>query len=277
MIKARRKRRTTLAFLVVGAGGCGDFSPTTNGIALNSDGQLVVAFGGLNVVRVIDPDDGAVVSELSRGVRVPDDVEVDARGVTWWTGLLSGEIGRSDGTGDAVILADLGTGANSLALSPAGELVVGRCGLGFGGELFALDPDAPSEPRLLAEGLGQGCALNGMVFGSDGLLYGAQPGDGRVVRLDVATGALEVLADGLSEEAYAVALDPAGNVFALDGERVVRVENGVAATFVELPVSGDNLVFGPDGVELFVTTGPNAGILAFDAVTGASRVVFDTP
>lgn len=272
------ERTTTAAFvaLIAIVAGCGDFSPTTNGIALNSDGHLVVAFGGLNVVRVIDPNDGVVLSELRRGVRVPDDVEVDA-GVTWWTGLLSGEIGRSDGDGDAIVLADIGTGANSLTLSPNGELLVGRCGLGFGGELFALDPDVPSEPRLVAENLGQGCSLNGMVFGSDGRLYGAQPNDGRVVRLDVATGSVEVLADGLSDEAYAVALDPAGNVFALDGERVVRIADGVADTFVELPVSGDNLVFGPLGAELFVTTGPNAGILAFDAVTGASRVVFDTP
>jgi sugar lactone lactonase YvrE len=253
--------------------GCGDVTANLNGLTVDAKGDLVIAYGGYNLIRVVSPSTGVLVLDLTEGVRVPDDVEVDASGITWWTSLLSGEIGRSTGEGPAVVLADLGTGANSLALSPDGRLIVGRCGLGVGNDLFALDPTTPAEPQVIFKDVGVGCSLNGMVFGADGWLYGAQPTMGRVVRIQLEAQTLEVLADGLSDESYAVTLDPTGAVFALDGKRVVSVREGRAETFVELPVRGDNLVFSADGRELFVSTGPDMRVFAFDRASRERRTV----
>jgi len=254
---------------------CGAPTANVNGLAVDTDGNLVVAYGGYNRIRVLDPADGTVLRELNEGVRVPDDVEVRDDGTLWWTSLLSGEIGRADTNGDVTILADIGIGANPIALSPDGRLIVGRCGLGFGADLYALDPDAPSEPEVVVAGLGEGCALNGMVFGADGWLYGAQPTQGRILRVDLGSGAVEVLAEGLGPESYAVALDPSGAVFALDGERVVSVVDGAVETFVELPIRGDNLVFSADGAELFVSTGPDMRVLAYPSAGGEPRTVVE--
>ena len=259
---------------------CGDVTANLNGLTVDARGDLVIAYGGYNLLRVVNPFTGEKVRDVTRGVRVPDDVEVDATGASdafWWTSLLSGEIGRSSGEGPAVVLADLGTGANSIALGPDGRLVVGRCGLGVGNDLFSLDPVTPGEPQVVFADVGMGCSLNGMRFGADGWLYGAQPTMGRVVRVLLDGKTLEVLADGLSSEAYAIALDSTGAVFALDGKRVVSVRDARVETFVELPVRGDNLVFSADGRELFVSTGPDMRVLAFDVVTREQRVVVSGP
>lgn len=252
--------------------GCGDVTANLNGVTVDGRGDLVLAYGGFNLIRVVNPVTGERVRDVTKGVRVPDDVEVDGD-VTWWTSLLSGEIGRSTGDGPAVVLADLGTGANSIALGPDGRLVVGRCGLGVGNDLFSLDPVTPSEPQVVFRDVGVGCSLNGMLFGADGWLYGAEPTMGRVVRVKLDAQSLEVLAEGLSSESYAVTLDATGVVFALDGKRVVTIADGRAETFVELPVRGDNLVFSRDGRELFVSTGPDLRVFAFDRATKERRTV----
>ncbi|MCU0696557.1 MAG: hypothetical protein MUC96_08520 [Myxococcaceae bacterium] len=262
--------------IVLGLSACGSSTANVNGLAVTREGQLVIAYGGFNLIRVVDPATGARVRDVTTGVRVPDDVEVDPAGLDdaiWWTSLLSGEVGRSSGDGPAVILADLGTGANALALSPERELIVGRCGLGIGNDLFALSPTSVSEPRTVFADVGTGCSLNGMLFGADGWLYGAQPTMGRVVRVQLDGRTLEVLADGLGPESYAVALDPRGAVFALDGARVVSIAGGKAETFVELPVRGDNLVFSRDGRELYVSMGPDLRVFAFDVETKARRTI----
>jgi sugar lactone lactonase YvrE len=262
-----------LLVLLASLSGCGDATANLNGITVDSNGDLVIAYGGYNLVRTVHPTTGARVRDVTRGVRVPDDVEVDANGTLWWTSLLSGEIGRSTGEGPAVVLADLGSGANAIALSPDGRLIVGRCGLGVGNDLFAIDPNQPSEPQVVFRDVGDGCSLNGMLFGADGWLYGAQPTMGRVVRVKLEGPVLEVLADGLSSETYAATLDSSGAVFALDGKRVISVRDGTVETFVELPVRGDNLVFSADGRELFVSTGPDMRVFAFDRTTRERRTV----
>jgi sugar lactone lactonase YvrE len=273
-------KHTTSLVMTVVLLGCGDVTANLNGLTVDARGDLVLAYGGYNLIRVVKPSTGERVRDLTRGVRVPDDVEVDPTGAsdaTWWTSLLSGEIGRSSTDGPAVVLADLGTGANSIALSPDGRLIVGRCGLGVGDDLFALDPHRPSTPQVVFADIGVGCSLNGMRFGTDGWLYGAQPTMGRVVRVRLEGQVLEVLAESLSAESYAVALDAENTVFALDGKRVITVRQGQVETFVELPVRGDNLVFSADGRELLVSTGPDMRVLAFDVVTREQRTVVSGP
>jgi hypothetical protein len=85
-------------------------------------------------------------------------------------------------------------------------------------------PDA----QMVFADVGIGCSLNGMRFGADGWLYGAQPTMGRVVRVRLDGQTLEVLADGLSSETYGVALDATGAVFALGGKRVARRSEQIA-------------------------------------------------
>jgi sugar lactone lactonase YvrE len=265
--------RLAFAWLSLLLAGCGDLTANVNGVALDPQGNLVVAYGGYNLIRIVDPVEGRVLRDQTTGVRVPDDVEAGPNGALWWTSLLSGEVGYADAAGKAIILADVGAGVNPIALAPNGRLIVGRCD--FGNDLYSLDPYTPSEPEIVFKDAGEGCGLNGMVFGRDGLLYGTQPTMGRVVRVNLESTTLEVLAEGLSHEAYALALHPDGTVYALDGKRVVRVLGGGAVeTFVELPTRGDNLVFSADGSELFVSTGPDMRVLGYDR-QGRERVLLE--
>jgi len=267
--------RVTWLVLALLATGCGESTGTINGITLDPAGNLVVAYGGFNLVCVVDPSDGRTLRTQETGVRVPDDVEAGPDGALWWTSLLSGEVGYANAAGEAIILADLGAGVNPIALAPDGRLIVARCNLG--NDVYSLDPYTPSQPVMVFPDAGEGCGLNGMLFGADGWLYGAQPTMGRLVRVRLEDRTLEVLAEGLSPEAYAVALSPEGTVYAVDGRRVVRVgQGGTVETFVELPVGGDNLVFSADGSELFVSTGPDMRVLAYDR-QGRERVLLQGP
>jgi sugar lactone lactonase YvrE len=259
--------------LLLLAAGCGDPTGIITGVSRDPQGNLVVTYAGHNLIRVVSPVDGTELREQRTGVRSPDDAAAGPHGELWWTSLLSGEVGYADASGKATILADPGIGVNSIALAPDGRLLVGLC---FGGnDLLGLDPYVPGEPTVLLKDLGQGCSLNGIEFGKDGWLYGTQPQMGRVVRVNLASGALEVLASGLSEQAYAVALTPEDEVFALDGKRVVRVlGSGAVETFVELPNGGDNMAFSADGSELFVSTSTDMRVLGFDR-QGRQRVLLE--
>ncbi|HZH75365.1 MAG TPA: hypothetical protein VEY88_04985 [Archangium sp.] len=267
--------RGVLVLLLLLGAGCGDTTGFIAGVSLDPRGNVVVAYAGHNLIRVVSPIDGTELREHRTGVRSPDDVAAGPNGELWWTSLFTGEVGYADASGKATILADPGIGVNAIALAPDGRLLVSQC---FGGDdLLSLNPYVAGEPTRLWEDLGEECAINGMKFGRDGWLYGTQPPMGRVVRLNLADKTIEVLASGLSEQAYAVALTPEGEVFALDGRRVVRVlEGGAVEPFVELPNVGDNMVFSADGSELFVSTGADMRVLGFDR-QGRQRVLLEGP
>ncbi len=110
-----------------------------NGMAFSEDNLLYVASVAAGEVRVIDADTGQLIKTFGRdhGVRAPDDVAFDRHGTLYMTNILQGDITalRKDGT--FTIVANLGAGVNSITLRDDDSLWIGRDFLGDG--LYRLD------------------------------------------------------------------------------------------------------------------------------------------
>lgn len=231
-------------------------APTgTNGLAIDADGLLWVADVGGNQILAVDPGDGKILRRYGAeaGVEGPDDLAFDADGRLWWTSFTGGFVGRIDNpaTPEAVStkVAEVGSGANPIAVGPDGRVFVARALTGTG--LYELDPDDDAEPRVIAADPGE---LNGFDGGPDGRIYAARPSttaDGGVVAIDPDTGAVEELAGGITL-AVAATIGPDGDPFVLVATpaQVSRVDVA-SGTLVPYATPGtplgDNLVFAPDG------------------------------
>jgi outer membrane protein assembly factor BamB len=230
------------------------------GMELDTAGRLVVSRVWTNELFVLDPLTGEKLDTLRDGVTSPDDVTGDASGTLFYTSPFIGEV-RSYRAAEGSKVVGKVQGANAITFDQKGRLFVAAC---FTGEdLYEVDPTGATPPRLVVEGPGRDCAMNGMVAGSDGRLYGAQPTLGRLVAFDPDTGALEVLADGLGGRGYGVAFLSDGTLLALKGEEVVEVDRArrTFSTWAKLPFDGDNLLPWTGG-EVFVSSPTTGEVIA---------------
>jgi streptogramin lyase len=229
----------------------------TNGLAVDADGDLWVAdLDGAQLLEV-DPATGAILRRFGAtdGVDAPDDVAVDAAGNVWWTGFLTGRVGRVSPDGTNVIMAELAPGANPIAVRADGRVVVA---LAFTGDaLYELDPTGVDEPRLIVDAPG---ALNGFAFGDGGRLYAPRfgvGGTGSVVAVDVDSGAIETLAQGLSLNS-SVKTGADGTPYVLTGApstvSTLDLATGELEPVASVPTAAvDNMAFAPDGT-LYVSS-----------------------
>lgn len=249
----------------------------TNGMAFDSAGRLYVAGAYPSRITVLNSDSGEILDVLTpeHGVTTPDDVAVGPDGSVYWTALLTGEVGRLTPQRTYQRVAFLGVGVNPIVFSPTGRLFSALCFTPQSGEaLYELDPSGATAPRVIARDIGGGCALNGMKFGPDGRLYGPQPPLGRIVAIDVDTGALEVIATGFGFTLYGVGFAPDGTLYGVDGTRVFRVDraSGTGVTVATLPFIADNLILDRNG-RLFVSGVSTAEIVEVRADGSLRQVV----
>jgi sugar lactone lactonase YvrE len=216
----------------------------TNGIKYGPDGNLYVASVLSRAIFVVDPNTGDVLDRIGteEGVESPDDLTFGPDGSLYWTSFLTGEVGRLSPAGVKTTVAQLAPGVNAIAMSPDGRLFVTR--VFMGDELYELDPEGVEPPRLVASGL---MGLNSMEFGADGFLYGPQWFAGTVARINVDTGEVTTVLDGLGVPA-AVKFDSNGILHVVDQERgqvvALNLATGESEVVVQVPEAGaDNLAF----------------------------------
>jgi len=248
--------------------------PGANGLAIDRAGDLVVANAAGSRITVVDPRDGSVVDTLtaaSAGVTYPDDVAVGPDGSVYWTEFTVGDVVRRSPSGRVRTVAELGPGVNPIAFGPDGRLFVAECFLGDA--LYEIDPDGRTRPRLVAEGIGGGCAANGMDFGPDGRLYAPQPTLARIVAIDVDDGQVEVVTEGLGPAAFAVKVGPDGTLYAVDTGllREIDIDTGRVTRVTPLGFLADNLVVDDDG-RVFVSSLTDASVVEVGR-DGSQRVV----
>ena len=169
----------------------------SNGMIFDSNDKLYIASVLGREIVVLDPEKGEVLKRIGvdQGVEGPDDLIFGPDGSLYWTSITTGEVGRisPDGVKTSQMVK---LGVNPITFSDDGRLFVALCF--YGDALYELDPYLINPPRLIAENLG---FLNGFDFGSDGFLYGPIWTKGQVVKVDVESGSVTPVIDGLGTPA----------------------------------------------------------------------------
>ena len=230
-----------------------------NGLYFDKNDRLYIAsFHGREIV-VMDPDSGKILDRIGpdRGVDTPDDLTFGPDGSLYWTALGTGEVGKLTPDGKKVTVAKGLPGANPITFSDDGRLFMARCFMGDG--LYELDPNGVKPPRPIDEKL---VDFNGFDFGPDGKLYGPIFTGGKLIAVDVDSGAMRTVAEGFKVPA-AAKFDAQGRLFVLDQAQgkvfLVNPASGQKTEYATIEPGLDNLAFDSKG-RLFVSNANTAAI-----------------
>ncbi|MBC7101658.1 MAG: hypothetical protein H5U13_00305, partial [Parvibaculum sp.] len=144
----------------------------------------------------VDPESGTASIYEASPAGMADDLEEGPDGTLAWTAFLDGKVYARKPGGELLTLAEGLPGLNSLAWMEDGRLFATQVFLGDA--LYELDPTGENPPRKIMAGMG---GLNGFDFGPDGKLYGPLWFKKQIVRVDVDTGTLDVIAEGFATPA----------------------------------------------------------------------------
>jgi sugar lactone lactonase YvrE len=253
-----------------------------HGIAFNKDDQLFAGSVVGQTLYRVQIDSGEVDRLIDPPTGMADDIAFADDGTMAWTAFLLGKVYIRRGNKTIEVAGGL-SGPNSLAFSKDGRLFVSEVFLGDA--LYEIDmknvdkpdfkPFQKSELRRIAEKLG---GLNGFEINrDDGFLYGPLWFKGQAVKINVDTGALEVVADGFTLPA-AANIDPQGrdNLYVVDAGTgsvwSVSLTSRAKKLVASMKPGVDNLAFDSRG-RLFVTSVTDNGIYLVDKVTGSWKTV----
>ena len=246
-----------------------------NGVYFGQDGLLYVASVAGRNISVMDPRSGKILRRIGpeQGVEGPDDLTFGPDGSLYWTSIFTGEVGRLSPAGVKTGQM-VAPGVNPITFSSNGRLFVALDFLGDG--LYELDPDFMNLPQQLIPTLGflngmdfgpdgylygpiwtqgrvvsinvntktvttvaGGFGIPGAVkFDSRGRLYALDHLSGEVVRVDIASGAKEIIAR----------LKPGLDNLAFDSRDRLFVSHAQDSSIVEILPSGQKRVVSPGGL-----------------------------
>jgi sugar lactone lactonase YvrE len=251
-----------------------------NGISFGPDQQLYAGSVGAQTIYKIDISSGKTDIVVAAPAGEADDIAFSPNGTLVWTALVGGEIRalRADGTVDAIV-TDVPL-INPLHFTTDGRLYAAQIGFDRLYE-FPVDEQLASigKPRLVASKIGN---LNSFEISSDNQLFGPLSNTGTVAQIDLLTGAVTPIAEGLGK-VVAVNLDAQGNIWAINwsrGElwRIDRIEDGndwqPARLVANLEPPLDNLAVGPDGA-IYISRPAHSAIDRVDPVTGEQSTLID--
>jgi sugar lactone lactonase YvrE len=298
----------TLALAVAGAGGAlaqqapqaptapakeynqqflvpGSWFHGVHGLAFNKDDQLFAGSVVGQTIYRVQVDSGEVDRVIDPPMGMADDIAFADDGTMAWTAFLLGKVYIRKPNGKTIEVANGMSGPNSLAFGKDGRLFVSEVFLGDA--LYEVDlknvdkPDFKSFPRgelrRIAEKMG---GLNGFeIHKDDGFLYGPLWFKGQIVKINLETGAIEVIAEGFKTPA-AANIDPQNrdNVYVVDtgtgGVWSVSLTSKAKKLVASMKPGLDNLAFDSRG-RLFVTSMTDNGIYLVDKQTGAHKTIVE--
>lgn len=256
-----------------------------HGLAFNKDDQLFAGSVVGQTLYRVQVDSGEVDRVIDPPTGMADDIAFADDGTMAWTAFLIGKVYIRKPNGKTIEVANGMTGPNSLAFGKDGRLFVSEVFLGDA--LYEIDiknvdkpdfkPLARNELRRIAEKLG---GLNGFeVHKDDGFLYGPLWFKGEIVKVNLETGAAEVIASGFKTPA-AANIDPQNrdNVYVVDtgtgGIWSVSLTSKAKKLVASMKPGLDNLAFDSRG-RLFVTSMTDNGVYLVDKQTGAHRTIVE--
>ena len=175
-----------------------------HGLAFNKDDQLFAGSVLGQTIYRVQVDAGEVDRFIEPPIGMADDIAFAEDGSMAWTAFLMGKVYLRRGNKTIEIANGL-SGPNSIAFSKDGRLFVSEVFLGDA--LYEIDiknvdkpdfkPIPRNELRRVAEKLG---GLNGFEINKDdGFLYGPLWFKGQAVKINIETGAVEVIAERLQD------------------------------------------------------------------------------
>jgi sugar lactone lactonase YvrE len=256
-----------------------------HGLAFNKDDQLFAGSVVGQTLYRVQVDSGEVDRVIDPPTGMADDIAFADDGTMAWTAFLIGKVYVRRPNGKTIEVANGMSGPNSLAFGKDGRLFVSEVFLGDA--LYEIDiknvdkpdfkPLARNELRRIAEKLG---GLNGFeVHKDDGFLYGPLWFKGEIVKVNLETGATEVIASGFKIPA-AANIDPQNrdNLYVVDtgtgGIWSVSLTSKAKKLVASMKPGLDNLAFDSRG-RLFVTSMTDNGIYLVDKQTGAHRTIVE--
>jgi len=298
----------TLALAVAGAGGAlaqqapqapatlakeynqqflvpGSWFHGVHGLAFNKDDQLFAGSVVGQTIYRVQVDSGEVDRVIDPPMGMADDIAFAEDGMMAWTAFLLGKIYIRKPNGKTIEVANGLSGPNSLAFGKDGRLFVSEVFLGDA--LYEVDLKNVDKPefkpfprgdlRRIAEKMG---GLNGFeIHKDDGFLYGPLWFKGQIVKINLETGAIEVIAEGFKTPA-AANIDPQNrdNVYVVDtgtgGVWSVSLTSKAKKLVASMKPGLDNLAFDSRG-RLFVTSMTDNGIYLVDKQTGAHKTIVE--
>ena len=256
-----------------------------HGLAFNKDDQLFAGSVVGQTLYRVQVDTGEVDRVIDPPTGMADDIAFADDGTMAWTAFLLGKIYIRRPNGKTIEVANGMGGPNSLAFGKDGRLFVSEVFLGDA--LYEIDlknvdkpdfkPFPRSELRRIAEKMG---GLNGFeIHKDDGFLYGPLWFKGQVAKINLETGAIEVIAEGFKIPA-AANIDPQNrdNVYVVDtgtgGIWSVSLSSRTKKLVASMKPGLDNLAFDSRG-RLFVTSMTDNGIYLVDKQTGAHKTIVE--
>lgn len=230
-----------------------------NGLAFDAEDRLHIASVLGREIVVMDPRTGKILDRLGPavGVETPDDLTFGPAGSIYqddlfWTAIFTGEVGRLTPDGVKITAGQVFPGVNPITFSDTSRLFVAHDFFGFAG-LYEIDPEGILPPVELDPDFYN---LNGFDFSPDGLLYGPIFQE-KIIRVDVDSGPPPLWFENVLDPfaSAAVKFDARGNLYALNVDRVVRVDLGTGDVDVVAEVGHglDNLAFDSRG-RLYVSS-----------------------
>lgn len=250
-----------------------------HGLAVEEDGTILAGSVVGQAIYAVNPQTGEVTERMGPPDGMADDIAFGPNGEMAWTGYLTGKVfiqdkaGKDGGSQPRMISSGL-PGSNSLAFTKEGKLYFSQVFLGDA--LYEADPTGVAPVRLIRKDLG---GFNGFEVGPDGMLYGPLWFKNAIVKIDPATGADTMVADGFQIPA-AANFGPDGNLYAIDtktGElKRIDMKTKAVTVVATLAPALDNLAIAKDGT-IYVSNMADATIYAVNPADGAVRTVVSGP
>ncbi|MDX2223994.1 MAG: hypothetical protein SFV21_14685 [Rhodospirillaceae bacterium] len=252
-----------------------------HGLAFAADGTLLAADIMGMTVHAVNVANGARRVLVGPTAGMADDVAVAPpgtpnAGTVVWTGVAVGRLYARDTSGKVRVVAENLPAINTVGFAPDGPLYATQFD-DRGNVLWRIDLSGGGAHEKVWEDTK---GLNGFVIAPDGYLYGPQADLGRVIRLDLNTLDIKVIATGFTWPT-GVKMDLSGGpndgtLYAVDFEAgaLHRIDKGSGAveTLAMLEPGLDNLAVGPNG-KVYVSSITRNGIFEVDPATRIVRAV----